>query len=166
MRIESPAFKSNHFIPTKFTADGDDVSPPLVFKDIPTGTKSLVLIVEDPDAPQGVFDHWVVWNIPPSIRSFEEGKRMECTGINGFGESSYRGPAPPAGRSHRYFFYLFALNTTLDLKGEITKEEVLKAMKEHIITKAHMIGIYRRRVLDKKETPPKDWKISKLFPKK
>lgn len=166
MRIESPVFKSNHYIPVRFTADGDDISPPLVFKDIPTGTKSLVLIVEDPDAPEGVFDHWIGWNISPRVRSLAEGQKLEVEGVNSFGVGGYKGPSPPSGKSHRYYFKLFALNDVLDLPTHVSKEEVLMAMKDHVITKAQMIGLYRRRVIDKNlNLPGRDWQFSRLFKK-
>ena len=144
MRIESIAFKSNQIIPKKYTGDGEDISPELIFKDVPTGTKSLALIVEDPDAPQGIFDHWIAWNLPSKYRRLEEGQSLEHEGINSFGVKGYRGPFPPSGKPHRYYFRLYALNDQLELPEQASKQEVLKAMKGHIITQTYMIGLYQR----------------------
>lgn len=143
MQIESPAFEANQIIPKKFTCDGEDLSPPLNIQDIPKGAKSLVLIVDDPDAPRGTFTHWLAWNIDPSSSSLPEGASVPSQGRNDFGELDYRGPCPPKGE-HRYFFKLYALDTKLDLASGSSKKQLEDAMKGHIIGKAELIGLYQR----------------------
>lgn len=145
MKITSPAFENNQAIPSKFTCDGENINPELVFSNIPENTKSLSLIVEDPDAPGGTFVHWVVWNIDPQTTRLEEGSVPQgaLLGMNDFGLRQYKGPCPPSG-NHRYFFKLYALSETLDLKEGATKEELEKAMQGKIIEKAEIIGTYKR----------------------
>lgn len=144
MIISSPAFQDQQPIPAKYTCKGEDVSPPLEFSGIPKGTKSLVLIVDDPDAPMGTFDHWIVWGIAPSVHSLAENTYVEHQGLNHFDELRYRGPCPPPGKPHRYFFKLYAIDTTLTLKDGSTKEEVEKAIQGHILSKATLIGTFQR----------------------
>jgi Raf kinase inhibitor-like YbhB/YbcL family protein len=144
MKLESPAFGSQHPIPKKHTGEGKDISPPLRFIDIPPETKSLVVIVDDPDAPMGTFDHWITWNIPPSTREFSEGGKGPVEGMNSFRSLQYRGPMPPPGKVHRYFFKLYELDSTLNLQEGATKDLVEDAMKGHIITQAELIGTYKR----------------------
>lgn len=144
MQIESPAFEQHQPIPQKFTCQGQDVSPPLVFKDIPKGTKSLALIMDDPDAPSGTFDHWIVWNIPPETKQLVEGAKVSNQGKNHFGKASYGGPCPPAGAPHRYFFKLFALDSMLDLHSGISKKQLEDAIEGHVIGKAELVGTYQR----------------------
>ncbi|CUI16470.1 PEBP family protein [Candidatus Protochlamydia naegleriophila] len=149
MIIES-VFESQHPIPSKYTGDGADISPPLKFLQLPSSAKSLALIVDDPDAPRGTFDHWIVWNIPPRLEELSEGApelRVSVEskqGINGFGQSIYRGPAPPPGKPHRYFFKLYALDQELSIPEGSKKTDVEEAMKGHIIERAELIGTYQR----------------------
>ena len=143
MQIESPAFVHNKPIPIRYTCQGEDVSPPLEFKNIPNGTKSLALIVDDPDAPNGTFDHWIVWNLPAQGGLLEDAK-VAKQGKNHFGDSRYGGPCPPPGKPHRYFFKLYALDTTLDLPNGISKKQLEAAMEGHILAKAELIGTYQK----------------------
>jgi len=141
--ITSPAFKNMGFIPEKYTCDGDDVNPPLKIEGIPEGTRSLVLIVDDPDAPRGTWDHWIVWNIPP-LEKIEEDSVPGTEGLNDFNRRSYGGPSPPSG-THRYFFKVYALDTKLDLHPNSRKKDVERAMNRHIIAKGEIVGRYSRR---------------------
>jgi len=142
LSVSSPAFENNKLIPAKYTCDGDDVNPSLTIEGAPTETKSLVLIVDDPDASTGTWDHWIVWNIPPT------GKIAENTvpgteGINTGRQHSYGGPCPPGG-THRYFFKVYALDTMLDLSSNSNKKDVEKAMQGHVLAKGELMGLYRR----------------------
>jgi len=141
--ITSPAFEHGGFIPKKYTCDGDDVNPPLKIEGIPEGTRSLVLIVDDPDAPRGTWDHWIVWNIPP-VGKIEEDSVPGTEGLNDLNRRSYGGPSPPSG-THRYFFKVYALDTKLDLNPNSRKKDVERAMNRHIIAKGEMVGRYSRR---------------------
>lgn len=141
--ITSPVFKNNEMIPRKYTCDGADVSPPLNIRGIPVEAESLVLIVDDPDAPMGTWDHWIVWNIPPEER-IEENSVPGIEGLNDFRKHSYGGPCPPSGR-HRYFFRVYALDAMLDLKANSRKRDVERAMGRHILAQGEIIGLYRRR---------------------
>jgi len=141
--ITSPAFDGKGFIPQKYTCDGDDVNPPLTIEGVPEETKSLVLIVDDPDAPMGTWDHWVVWNIPP-VEKIEENSVPGVEGLNDFKKHSYGGPCPPSG-IHRYFFKVYALDTKLDLNPNSRKKNVEKSMEDHIIAEGEIVGVYSRR---------------------
>lgn len=145
MKITSPSFGNNQPIPSKFTCDGENINPELVFSDIPKDTKSLSLIVDDPDAPGGTFVHWVVWNINPQVTKIEEGSVPQGAflGTNDFGKREYKGPCPPSG-THRYFFKLYALSEVLDLNEGATKKQLEKAMQGKIIDKAEIIATYKR----------------------
>ena len=147
LKISSTAFENNGEIPSFYTCDESNVSPPLKFEGVPEKAKSLVLIMDDPDAvkPVGkVWDHWVVFNIPPETKGAVEGRDPEGTmGLNSRNNLTYGGPCPPDGE-HRYFFRLYALDTKLKLKEGATKAEVLKAVEGHIIEKAELIGKYKR----------------------
>ncbi len=149
MIIES-VFESQQPIPSRYTGDGADISPPLRFLQLPSNAKSLALIVDDPDAPRGTFDHWIVWNIPPAIKELSEGapelhvSAKSKQGINGFAQTIYRGPAPPSGKPHRYFFKLYALDRELAIPEGSKKQELEEAMKGHIIERAELIGTYQR----------------------
>lgn len=141
MRITSPDFGNNQIIPASFTCDGEDINPSLVIEDIPKEAKSLVLIVDDPDAPMGTWVHWVVYDIPVTNRISQNsipGKQ----GINDFRKKDYGGPCPPSG-THRYFFKIYALDTTLNLEEGISKEALEEAMQGHILDKAELIGLYK-----------------------
>ena len=143
LAVTSPAFENNKSIPSRYTCDGDDVNPPLTIEGIPEETKSLVLIVDDPDAPMGTWDHWIVWNIPPTSK-IEENSVPGVEGLNDFGKHSYGGPCPPSG-THRYFFKICALDTKLNLDSNSRKKDVEKAMKGHILASGELVGLYSRR---------------------
>ena len=140
--VKSPAFENNQLIPVKYTCDGQDVNPPLMIEGVPPETKTLALIVDDPDAPRGTFDHWVVWNIPPSGK-IEEHSIPGTEGLNSAGQRGYMGPCPPSG-THRYFFKVYALDAKLNLKSEARKKDLEKAMESHVLAKGELIGLYRR----------------------
>lgn len=142
MKITSPAFENNAPIPAKYTCQGEDISPPLAIADLPENTASLALIVDDPDAPMGIWDHWIVWNIPPTSK-IEENSAPGTQGKNGWGRNDYGGPCPPSG-THRYFFKLYALDTELNLKKGATKAELEAAMEGHILQRAEAIGLYEK----------------------
>lgn len=146
MKILSPAFTHNSKIPEKYTCDGENVNPPLEIKEIPEGTQSMVLIVEDPDAPMGRFLHWLVFNIPPHISFIEENSIPEgaIQGMNDFGKENYGGPCPPFG-AHRYFFKIFSLDKKLDLRPGARLNEVEREMENHILGQAQLIGVYQRK---------------------
>ena len=135
-------FGNNSSIPARYTCQGDNVSPSFDIGGMPAGTKTLVLIMDDPDAPMGTWDHWVMWNIPPTV-SIDEGSAPGQQGKNSWGRNDYGGPCPPSG-THRYFFKLYALDTTLDIKMESTKKDVEKAMRGHILDKAELVGLYEK----------------------
>ncbi len=153
MIIESPVFQNNQSIPSLYTCDGAGINPPLVFKDVPRQTKSLALIMDDPDIPEAakqslgieVWDHWVIFNILPTVVEIREGQNPEgILGTNTRGNLAYGGPCPPD-REHRYFFKLYALDSMLSLPAGSTKKELLSAMKGHIIAEAQLIGRYSRQ---------------------
>ncbi len=145
MTIESPAFRDNGTIPKQYTCDGKDINPPLVFRNVPPGTRSLALIVDDPDAPAGIWVHWVVCNIDPGTREIKENTVPPgaLQGKNDFRRTNYGGPCPPSG-THRYFFKLYALDTVLAIDGNPTKQGLEKAMKGHILAEAQTVGLYKR----------------------
>ncbi|MFH1479459.1 MAG: YbhB/YbcL family Raf kinase inhibitor-like protein [Candidatus Omnitrophota bacterium] len=142
MKLKSTAFNNNDLIPKRFTGQGEDINPELIIEDIPESAKSLALIIDDPDAPMGMWVHWVVFDIPvdPEIR---EDSIPGIQGINDFGMLDYGGPNPPSG-THRYFFKLYALDTALGLEEGITKRQLEKAMEGHILEKAELVGLYKR----------------------
>lgn len=153
MELRSPAFSHNGAIPRQYTCEGADVSPPLQWQGVPPGTKSLALIVDDPDAPdprapRRTWVHWVLFNIPPTATALPEGVRSDQLppgtreGINDWKRTGYGGPCPPIGR-HRYFFKLYALDTLLEL-DKPTKAELETAMRGHILAEAVLIGTYQR----------------------
>lgn len=144
MKLSSSAFENEGAIPSEYTCDGADVSPSLTFSAIPENTKSLALIMDDPDAPVGTWVHWLVWNIPPNITGFSKGENITYPqGKNDFGKLDYGGPCPPSG-THRYFFKLYALDTTLKLNEGSTKKQLESAMSGHIIEEAQLMGTYSR----------------------
>ncbi|OCC15485.1 Phosphatidylethanolamine-binding protein [Dissulfuribacter thermophilus] len=153
MKFQSAAFDHMGEIPEKYTCDGQDISPPLSWDDLPEGTRSLVLIVDDPDAPDPkapkmTWVHWLLYNIPPTTKGLEEGistfPKGTLHGKNDWRRTGYGGPCPPIGR-HRYFFKLYALDTVLpDLKIS-DKKALESAMKGHIIERAELIGTYQRK---------------------
>jgi Raf kinase inhibitor-like YbhB/YbcL family protein len=142
LSVSSPAFENKKLIPAKYTCDGDDVNPPLTIEGVPEEAKSLVLIVDDPDAPMGTWDHWIVWNIPPTSK-IEENTVSGTEGMNTYRKHSYGGPCPPGG-THRYFFKVYALDVKLDLSPNSNKKDAEKAMQGHMLAKGELIGLYRR----------------------
>ena len=146
MTITSPAFKNGDLIPSKFTCDGTDVNPALAISNVPPEAKSLALIMDDPDAPGGMWVHWVVWNIDPKTRDIGENSVPGGAkqGANDFRKTPYGGPCPPSG-THRYFFKLYALDALLDLGSGTAKGALEKAMKGHVLAQAELMGKYRRK---------------------
>jgi Raf kinase inhibitor-like YbhB/YbcL family protein len=147
MKISSPVFKDGEKIPQDYTRDGADKSPPLHLDQVPEAAKSVALIVDDPDATKGTFNHWLLFNMSPSIHDIREGSApvMATQGQNDFGEVSYGGPKPPSGE-HRYFFKAFALDTILPLSRGAKRDEIEKAMSGHVIEEAKLMGKYAARV--------------------
>ncbi len=143
LSIMSSAFENNKLIPPKYTCDGDDVNPPLRIEDVPEGTKTLALIVDDPDCPTGTWDHWIVWNIPATTSKIAENTVPGTQGMNDFRKRSYGGPCPPSG-THRYFFKIYALDVKLDLSPTSRKGDLEKAIRGHILAKGELVGLYRR----------------------
>jgi len=155
MEIHSSAFSPQTEIPSRYTCQGEDISPPLEWTGIPEGTRSLVLIVDDPDAPDPnaprmTWVHWVLFNLPADSRGLREGISSDglpagtLEGMNDWNRTGYGGPCPPIGR-HRYFHKLFALDTILENMTRPTKAELEDAMKGHILEKAELIGTYQKR---------------------
>jgi Raf kinase inhibitor-like YbhB/YbcL family protein len=149
--ISSPSFSNGGEIAKKFTCDGSDVSPQLSWTEPPAGTKAFALLVDDPDAPVGNWNHWTMWNMPASTRSLPEGVSKEQRlpdgseqGLNDFRKIGYNGPCPPRGKPHRYYFKLFALAVKLDLKAGAGKRELEAVMKGHILATAEWMGRYGR----------------------
>ena len=142
LSVNSPSFENNTHIPAKYTCDGHDVNPPLTIEGLPKETKSLVLIVDDPDAPMGTWDHWIVWNILPTTE-IGENTVPGTEGLNTWRRQLYGGPCPPSG-THRYFFKVYALDTMLSLSTNATKKDVEKAMQSHILAKGELVGLYSR----------------------
>lgn len=153
--LKSPAFENGGRIPAKYTCDGDRaMNPPLQFFGVPEGAKSLALIMDDPDVPKqlrpdGMFDHWVVFNIPPTAAGIAEDEAVPGTqGVNGAGSNAYTGPCPPPQyepSEHRYFFRLYALDAELPLREGAAKQEALRAMEGHVMEQAELIGKYKRK---------------------
>jgi Raf kinase inhibitor-like YbhB/YbcL family protein len=141
MNIESPAFKHNELIPLKYTCDGESISPKLTIKGVPPGTKSLALIVNDPDAPIGNVIHWVAWGIPADTTELPENAKTAGKGNNTRGKVGYMGPCPPTG-THRYYFTVYALDTELNLPEGTTADALMKAIHGHILAEAELIGLY------------------------
>ncbi|MEW5917520.1 MAG: YbhB/YbcL family Raf kinase inhibitor-like protein [Gemmatimonadota bacterium] len=154
LRLSSSAFEHNGAIPRQYTCDDRDMSPPLAWEDVPNGTQSFALIVDDPDAPDPaapkmVYVHWVVFDIPANVRSLAEATTAKNLpsgarqGVNDFSKHDYGGPCPPIGR-HRYYHKLYALDVLLGDRGELTKQSLLAAMKGHVLAEAELIGTYQR----------------------
>lgn len=146
MVVTSPAFEHNAFIPSKYTCDGENISPPLLISDVPRDAKSLAIVVDDPDAPAGTWVHWVVWNIPPAASEIAENSvpKGAVEGITSFGKIGYGGPCPPSG-THRYFFKLYALDSEIGLSSQAGKAQLKKAMEGRIIAEAELVGLYGRK---------------------
>jgi len=152
MKVTSPAFRAGEAIPSKYSCQGADVSPPLQWDGVPASAKSLALICDDPDAPVGTWVHWVLYSLPIAISNLPEGVPASETlssgakqGTNDFRRVGYGGPCPPPGKPHRYYFKLYALDVELALKPCATKQELLHSMDGHILAEAQLMGIYKRR---------------------
>ncbi len=152
MILSSPAFKEGERVPVKYTCDGQNISPPLAWGEVPEGAKSFTLIVDDPDAPTGTFTHWVLFNLHADSRELTEnispqGKLPNgaLQGKNDFGKIGYGGPCPPPGPSHHYHFKIYALDQNPDLKSGTSKEQVLQAMEGHVLAQGELIGLYGRK---------------------
>ncbi len=141
--ITSPAFENEANIPAIYTCDGESINPPLMIAQMPEGTQSLAIILEDPDASKGTFYHWVVWNIPPSA-TIAENQMPGISGKNGAGKTGYVGPCPPSG-SHRYYFNVFALDHYLELEPGADSKALEQAMEPHIIAKGSLMGRYQKQ---------------------
>jgi Raf kinase inhibitor-like YbhB/YbcL family protein len=143
MKLTSPAFTQRGMIPRQYSRDGGDKSPPLRIEDVPEGTKSLVLIMDDPDAPSRTYNHWILFNISPATQEIRENAPpvMATQGRNDWGEVGYGGPQPPSGE-HRYFFRLYALDTVLSLSHGAKRPEVDQAMADHILDETELMGRY------------------------
>jgi Raf kinase inhibitor-like YbhB/YbcL family protein len=145
LKISSPAFENDGKIPKKYTCDGSNMNPPLRIENVPSNTKSLALVFDDIDAPRGTYVHWILWNIGPDTREIKENSVPEgaVQGLNDFKKRHYGGPCPP-GRAHKYVFRIYALDTLLKLNPNLTKRDLEKAMEDHIISRAQMMGVYKR----------------------
>ncbi len=144
MTVTSSAFENNNLIPRKYTCQGEDISPPLAIDGIPQETVSLVLIMDDPDAPVGTWDHWVMWNLPVVPEIAEDSMPSGAVqGVNSWGRNDYGGPCPPSG-THRYFFKVYALDIALDLLDSSNKHAVEAKMEGHILEQGTLIGLYEK----------------------
>src|SRR5437879_6033782 len=150
--LKTPAFQNGADIPVQFTCEGHDQSPPLQWGGAPKGTQSFALIVEDPDAPSGMFTHWVLFNLPANVAELPQGippglhvASGGAHGTNDFGKLGYGGPCPPAGKPHRYIFKLYALDSKLDLSPGAKKSDVERAMEGHVVAHAEIMGKYQRK---------------------
>ena len=148
--LRSSAFQEGGAIPAKYTCDGQNGSPPLSWEGVPTTAQSLALICDDPDAPRGTWVHWVIFDMPATVKELPENVAPRETvspggkqGTNDFKNVGYGGPCPPSG-THRYYFKLYALDTKLDLGASTTKDQLLKAMEGHIVAKGQLMGTYKR----------------------
>ena len=148
--LRSSAFQQNLSIPTKYTCDGANVSAPLSWRDAPVETKSFALVVDDPDAPTGIWVHWVLFDLPAGSHALGEAIPNQETlgngakqGVNDFEKIEYVGPCPPRGLAHRYFFKLYALDRMTELKPGATKKQLLAAMNKHILAEAELVGTYK-----------------------
>jgi len=142
LEVTSKSFAENNYIPGQFTCDGENINPELKIGNIPKETKSLVLIVDDPDAPVKTWVHWIVWNIKPT-GLIAQNSIPGQEGMNDFGKKHYGGPCPPSG-THRYFFKVFALDRLIDLNSESNKIQLEKAMTPHVIGFGQLIGLYQK----------------------
>jgi len=146
MQLESSVFTHNSYIPIEYTGEGQDISPPLTWTNVPSGTRSLALVCDDPDAPMGTWDHWILYNIPPNLTHIEKGGNNLPAGVglgkNSWGRLDYGGPMPPSG-IHHYHFTLYALDTELDLQSGVKKDALLKAMEGHVLATATLTGLYQ-----------------------
>jgi Raf kinase inhibitor-like YbhB/YbcL family protein len=151
LAVSSTAFEEGGRIPVKYTGDGDDLSPALNWPEAPEGISEFAVICDDPDAPGGTFTHWVIYGVPGKSNGLQEGilplqelDDQSMQGKNSFGTIGYKGPAPPKGKPHRYQFHVYGLDVRMDLPTGISKQELLKAMKGHIVAEGELTGIYSR----------------------
>ena len=146
IQLRSSAFQAGQPIPAKYTCQGGDTSPPLEVSGVPQNARALALIVDDPDAPRGDWVHWVVFGIPAQTSAISEGSAPagSTQGKNDFGKMSWGGPCPPPGGPHRYFFRVYALDSELDLRAGATKQQLLDAMRGHVLGEAELMGTYER----------------------
>ncbi|MCL5876765.1 MAG: YbhB/YbcL family Raf kinase inhibitor-like protein [Candidatus Bathyarchaeota archaeon] len=144
LTVTSSAFKNNQRIPEKYTCIGEGINPQLSIDGIPEGTKSLALIFDDPDAVGGTFDHWILYNIPPTQSQIGENSFVGIAGLNSDQEPVYAPPCPPPGKNHRYTFKVYALDVTLTLGGKAAKRDVEKAMKGHLLAEGKLVGLFNR----------------------
>ena len=151
LELKSEVFREGDFIPKKYTGEGPNVSPPLMWEGVPENTLGFALICDDPDAPMGAWVHWVIYNMPASQQSLAEGFPVGpegeggiLQGKNDFGNFGYGGPMPPKGKPHRYFFRLYALDMMLNVTPGISKRELMKAMEHHILGTSELMGMYQR----------------------
>lgn len=142
--VTSPFFSNNEIIPSKYTCIGYDINPTITITDIPDDTKSLALIIDDPNAPNGTFDHWIMWDIPVTGK-INENSAPGVQGKNGKGENKYMGPCSPSG-THYYNFKIYALDTKLDLPASSDKNMLLKAMDKHILASGGLIGLFNKEI--------------------
>ncbi|HEV8250139.1 MAG TPA: YbhB/YbcL family Raf kinase inhibitor-like protein [Gaiellaceae bacterium] len=143
--LESSAFENAGEIPSRHSCEGEDVSPPLRWTNVPEGTRSLALVVDDADAPGGVFTHWVAWGLDPAAEGLAEGEPAPREGQNDFGTAGYRGPCPPPGHGrHRYAFRLYALDAEPELAAGAAKAGLEQAIAGHVLTTAELVGVYER----------------------
>lgn len=146
LQLTSDAFANGQSIPAKFSCVGKNISPALAWTEPPSGTQSFALIVDDPDAPGGTWVHWVLYNIPTDVRNLPESFSAQdpvSVGKNSWGKLSYGGPCPPSG-THRYYFKLYALDSTLSLSPGASKEQLLKAMEGHILAQSELMGTFSK----------------------
>jgi Raf kinase inhibitor-like YbhB/YbcL family protein len=151
LMIKSPVFQNGDAMPLKYTCKGENISPPLFWEGPPDNTASFALICEDPDAPSGMFSHWVIYNIlkgtvnlPQGVPTYDITENGAMQGVNDAGETGYYGPCPPPGAAHRYFFKLYALDKILEVESGLTREQLLKAMEGHIIGEADIMVKFKR----------------------
>jgi Raf kinase inhibitor-like YbhB/YbcL family protein len=152
LTLTTTAFTPGGDIPARFTCDGDDVSPALRWEGVPEGTRSFALVMDDPDAPRGTWQHWLLYHLPPATRDLPEDMPADESlpsgarqGRNDFGKPGYGGPCPPAGPAHRYYFRLYALDVVPDVKAGATRSALDRAIRGHILAEAELMGRYRRR---------------------
>jgi Raf kinase inhibitor-like YbhB/YbcL family protein len=146
MQITSSAIDSKEFILEKYTCQGENVNPPLTFSEIPEGAKSLVLIMDDPDAPSGTYVHWILYNMSPATIQVNENALPPASleGLTTKGDKGYKGPCPPEGQTHHYYFKLYALNKELDLKEGVSIDEINEAIEDSVIEQCEIIGLYKK----------------------
>lgn len=152
IEVTTPRFENGEMIPQKFTCDGDNISPLIRWDNIPEGTVSIALLMDDPDAPAGVFTHWIVYNLPPDSRELEEIipkeknlKNGAIQGQNDFGKIGYGGPCPPEGETHRYYFRVYALKRKLKQEEGASRDDLLNAMEGSILDEGEYMGRYKRK---------------------